>query len=536
MSLPNLSRQFNVVGELALATFNMCWNERTNQMAYRAEDKDLVVIPYQNQPLFDWRSRIATLSRGQRWQLALAPLASMCILLALAVWVLKADHFLALDFVKLLVLSTASIVIACYTYLLFSVRDVILSDRFSLFAPLNSMRRRRPARSEKIASFAPTIVPLYNRIFWNDLLEVSIADQPYKAGEHRFCLNLTRKSGSELSLPIRNIPKESIDLLSREIEKNAPFCRNLSQLAEIGRFQDYERGTLPGVTYEQLWETLITRRIEATSFAPLKPNNKLKNGRLTVIRQIASGGFSSVYLVEEADGTKMILKEFVLPFSADKEIAAKAGEHFKREARLLTALRHEQIARVYDHFVEDGRNYLLMEYIRGRTLRQLVFDEGPQSEEKVLAYALQIADILQYLHGQAIAIVHRDLTPDNLIVSEYGKLYLIDFGSANEFTGAATGTLVGKHAYMAPEQVRGKSSPESDVYSFGQTIYYCLSACEPKALMSSRLSRSATPLLKKLDKLVQDCTELDLERRITLPKLTTDLLSSFTNSGLAIHD
>lgn len=194
-------------------------------------------------------------------------------------------------------------------------------------------------------------------------------------------------------------------------------------------------------------------------------------------------------------------------------------------------MRHKQIARVYDHFVEQGRHYLLIEQIRGRTLRQIVFEEGPQSEEKVLSYSIQIAEILDYLHNQELPIIHRDLTPDNLIVNEYGKLFLIDFGSANEFTGTATGTLVGKHAYMSPEQVRGKATPASDIYSFGQTICYCLSACDPKPLMSSSLPQAETTLSKKLNRVIQKCTELEEAKRFTLSELRESLLDYTKQEG-----
>jgi tRNA A-37 threonylcarbamoyl transferase component Bud32 len=409
---------------------------------------------------------------------------------------------------------------------MFGIRDVILSDETCLLFPTLLANQLRSSYKTNVWSRNRYLYAQANRIFWSDLLEISIVDRGLRNKCHNFKLRFERKSGSTLEVPIENIPKDSIALLSAQIEKRAPFCRNVSQLAEVGRFQDYQRGLLPGVMYNQLWESLTAKRIDATSFAPLVPNYKLQAGRLTVVRQIASGGFSAVYLAEEPDGTKVILKEFVLPYSADNELAKKAAEHFARESRLLTALRHEQIARVYDHFVEDGRNYLLLEYIKGNTLRQIIFNDGPLSESKVLSYAIQIAQILEFLHGQSVPIIHRDLTPDNLIVSDYGKLYLIDFGSANEFTGAATGTLVGKHAYMSPEQIRGKATPLSDVYSFGQTLYYCLTGSEPKPLMSSRLPQPQTKLSNKLDEVIQRCTELEDQKRIALPGLIGQLIDS----------
>ena len=188
---------------------------------------------------------------------------------------------------------------------------------------------------------------------------------------------------------------------------------------------------------------------------------------------------------------------------------------------------------MYDHFVEDNRNYLLIEYIQGQTLRQIMHEDGQQTEEKVLSFAIQIAEILQYLHNQEIPIIHRDLTPDNLILSPRGKLFLIDFGSANEFVGAATGTLVGKHAYMAPEQIRGKATPASDIYSFGQTIYYCLSGCDPLPLLPSSIAQPPTNLAGVLNSLIKQCTNLEAEQRPKLSEILTSLLSYGCQPGVS---
>jgi tRNA A-37 threonylcarbamoyl transferase component Bud32 len=510
-----------------------------NRFAYRPLERDLVVIPYRNGPVAEIRSRLNSLSVTTRWTIAAPFLLLSIIFNCLALSSQLGQIHNASQILFLITYGGCALAVAWVIYLLFGVKDVILTDQLSLVVPTVwlwpeiASTKGSKYRQEKTKDKEHSRATLdqqdyllgYRRIFWSELVELSVVDRPDGTGQTCFYLRLERKSGLELYVPLRNIPKESIALLAREIEKNAPFCRNLSQMAEVGRFQDYQDRLLPGVTYDQLWESLTTKTIGATSFAPLKPNCKLQNGRLTIVRQIASGGFSAVYLTEEADGAKFILKEFVLPFGADQEIADKAGEHFSREARFLKALRHKQIARVYDHFIEESRNYLLIEYIRGRSLRQLVFEEGPQAAETVLSFAIQIAEILEYLHRQPIPIIHRDLTPENLIVSEYGTLFLIDFGSANEFVGAATGTLVGKHAYMPPEQIRGKATPSSDIYALGQTIYYCLTACEPKALMTSSLARSESALAKKVDEIIRRCTELEAERRMTLTEVVEALLA-----------
>lgn len=512
MDIQVITVPFNVLKALA----KLGWTSRFNQLAYRQEEQDIVAIPYRNEPLFSLRARLMTLLKWQKWVAASYLLLATYILLSLTVSncavILKSwqtVNFLAFFFGAL-----GSAMAAVVLYLYFGVRDYILTDQFTMTIPVS-----RGVKYKKQKGRITPVVNYPNRIYWSDLEELSIIDEPSKKTGSRFYLKLSRKSGYDTEIPLRNVPKASIEIVARQIEKYAPFCRNLSQMAEISRFQDFEQGLLPGVKYDQLWQSLTAKSIGATSFAPLQPNSKLQNGRLTIVRQIASGGFSAVYLAEETDGTKFILKEFVLPFAADQLIAQKASEHFAREARFLKTLRHDQIAKVYDHFIEADRNYLSMEYIYGPTLKQLVFEQGPLKEEKVLSIAIQIAQILEYLHNQKVPIIHRDLTPDNLILSKYGKVFLIDFGSANEFLGAATGTLIGKHAYMSPEQIRGKATPASDIYSFGQTIFYCLSGSEPTPLMSARLNQSETKLAKRLNQVIENCTELEDKKRSTLPEV-----------------
>ena len=90
-----------------------------------------------------------------------------------------------------------------------------------------------------------------------------------------------------------------------------------------------------------------------------------------------------------------------------------------------------------------------------------------------------------YLHGHDPVILHRDLTPDNIVVGEDGQMRLIDFGAARQFLDGITGTMIGKQCYMSPEQIRGQASPRSDVYAFGCTLNFLLTGAEPRALTQS---------------------------------------------------
>ena len=168
------------------------------------------------------------------------------------------------------------------------------------------------------------------------------------------------------------------------------------------------------------------------------------------------------------------------------ESREKALSMFKKEAAILAKLNHEDIAKIYDHFVENERHYMILEYISGEDLRRLVARRGPLSERVVYRWAKQLAEILVYLESHTPPVVHRDLTPENLVLRGDGKLALIDFGAANEFIGTLTGTVVGKQGYISPEQFRGKAECKSDVYSLGCTLHFLLTAEEPEALEVSQ--------------------------------------------------
>ncbi len=265
--------------------------------------------------------------------------------------------------------------------------------------------------------------------------------------------------------------------------------------------------------YTEMWEEELTRRFGATNFIPLEPERKVAGGRFTVERQLAFGGFSAIYLVRDPGNRQFVLKEAVVPEDAETAMHTEAIRLFDREAGLLATLQHPQIARVYDNFVDQGRHYLVLEYIQGQDLRKYVRQHGAQSEQKVVCWGIQIAEIIAYLHGQTTPIIHRDISPDNLIVDDAGLIHLIDFGASNLFLGTATGTMIGKQAYMSAEQLRGKATTKSDLYGFGCTLHYLLTAKDPEALMVSKPSSILPNINPKLDALVSKCTSLEANDR-----------------------
>lgn len=319
----------------------------------------------------------------------------------------------------------------------------------------------------------------------------------------------------------------SLNIWGQRIEQD-PEIRLLQE-----KFSNHKLG-LQESSFTRIWEEEMNRRFSSTSFVPLQPGQELQNGRLMVVKQLAFGGMAAIYLCQVNKTDLVVLKEFAVP-GIDSELQAKARELFEREARILLKLSHPCLARVHDYFVESGRTYLLLDYIPGTDLRQLVLQNGRQPESLVVQWARQVATILKYLHAQQPPVVHRDLTPDNVLLSASERIMLIDFGAANEFVGAATGTLVGKESFIAPEQFRGDAEPRSDIYSLGATLYYLLTAEEPQPLSQSFPREKNPEISAWMNDLVADCTACETEQRIASADALKLRLSMYTPeiAGLA---
>ena len=331
------------------------------------------------------------------------------------------------------------------------------------------------------------------------------------------------RDGDNYQVKCKSLKSVDLEQLLLAIEvwaEKAVWSTKLSEFRD--ELSNRNRG-LSGPSYTQLWEEELGRRFNSTTFVPLEPGNKLRSGTIQVTRQLAFGGFSSVYLAEDDRAGTVVLKESV--FAADDKDPAqrKALELFQREAVLLAKLQHPQIARIIDHFVEASRNYLVIEYLEGETLRQLVRRLGRRPESKVIAWAKQMAGILLYLHSQNPPIIHRDFTPDNLILRNDDSLVLIDFGAANQFLGSATGTLLGKPAYMAVEQVKGKATPASDLYALGCTLYFLLVGHDPETLAVAPPRLQTCELSEALNALIVNLTSTEANSRPDAREVLSEL-------------
>jgi serine/threonine protein kinase len=219
---------------------------------------------------------------------------------------------------------------------------------------------------------------------------------------------------------------------------------------------------------------------------PLKPGNLLRD-RYIVREVIGTGGMGSIYLAEDnrLPGRMCALKEVHQEGSMTQELRDQARAQFYREASVLARLDHPNLPKVSDYFSEDEQDYLVMDYVPGEDLRSLMQQARkkgkmlPQTD--VLRWAAQIADALEYLHGQDPPVIHRDIKPSNLKLTPSGLVKLVDFGLVKQMVpDEMTVTVIqgrGTALYAPLEQYggdAGHTDPRSDIYSFAATLYHLL--------------------------------------------------------------
>ena len=224
--------------------------------------------------------------------------------------------------------------------------------------------------------------------------------------------------------------------------------------------------------------------------AKLKPLEEgvILNGRYEIVRKIGGGGMGAVYLANDRNlgGVLRAVKEMVQSY-IESDQQDKAISDFKRESMLLTSLDHPAIPTIYDYFFDEkeARFYLVMKYISGGDLagRLRAAPEGRVDEKSVTEWAIQVADVLDYLHKHEPPIVYRDLKPANVMIDgNSGRVMLIDFGIARWVNKEEKGvTAVGTMGYAPPELFSGNVEARSDIYSLGSTMFHLLTGADPQS-------------------------------------------------------
>jgi serine/threonine-protein kinase len=204
----------------------------------------------------------------------------------------------------------------------------------------------------------------------------------------------------------------------------------------------------------------------------------LFDGRYRISRKLGSGGMANVYLAQDEHlGRRVAIKILDDRHARDEQFV----ERFRREAQHAAGLSHPNIVSIYDRGEAEGTYYIAMEYVEGRTLKELLVARGPSPLGIAIDYTRQILSALRFAHRNGI--VHRDIKPHNVIVDGEGRVKVMDFGIAR--AGAASqmteaGSIIGTAQYLSPEQARGAPVDQtSDLYSTGIVLYELLTGTVP---------------------------------------------------------
>jgi tRNA A-37 threonylcarbamoyl transferase component Bud32 len=301
------------------------------------------------------------------------------------------------------------------------------------------------------------------------------------------------------------------------------------------RVQDLVVGTsvMQAPRYTQMWFELLTDKMPRKRLGALASGDKLQSGSIEVRSRLKSGGQANVYVAEK-DGAEVVLKEFILSHAdAVGALVESAGE-FETESTLLSELKHEHIVEMLDFFAEDRRLYIVLERIAGSSLREHVKTNGPLSEEQTIAVALQVSEVLEYLHSQSPSVVHRDIAPDNVMLSPDGSIKVIDFSLAAAKKSRRTTSTMGKHSYAPPEQLREQPCPQSDIYALGATMYFLLTGTDPRPITQSDVLAKRGDISPELAGIIKHATELDVENRYSDIKWLRLELQKLKESGVLV--
>jgi serine/threonine protein kinase len=239
----------------------------------------------------------------------------------------------------------------------------------------------------------------------------------------------------------------------------------------------------------------------------------LLGGRYRIVEVVGKGGFGAVYKAndERFQGRRIVAIKEMSDAHLSPVDRGRALKDFRQEADLLVQLKHPNLPDVSDFFEESGKAYLVMEFIEGKTLEKVQDDAGgPLDEKLVMSWALQLCNVLSYLHTQPQPIVFRDLKPSNVMVTKNGQVKLIDFGIARIFksTAARDTTTLGSRGYAPLEQYgRGQSDARSDIYALGATLYDLLTKNVPADAPTRRINPLAFEKPRQLNPRISKDTE-----------------------------
>ncbi|WP_096607842.1 protein kinase domain-containing protein [Calothrix sp. NIES-2100] len=250
-----------------------------------------------------------------------------------------------------------------------------------------------------------------------------------------------------------------------------------------------------------------------------------------ILDTLGEGGSGTTYLAQDLKSSQQVALKVL---SLHRMTDWKMMELFEREAEILSHLNHLSIPQYLGYFqietLEDRYFYIVQQLAEGKTLAALVESGWRTSEDEVRRIAIQILEILVYLHSLKPPVVHRDIKPQNIIRRDDGQVFLVDFGAVKHtyYTTFMRGsTVVGTYGYMAPEQFRGQAVPATDLYALGATLLSLLTHCSPADLESDGLKINFRPRVEISDEFadwLEKMLEPDTEDRFPSAQKALDVL------------
>ena len=245
----------------------------------------------------------------------------------------------------------------------------------------------------------------------------------------------------------------------------------------------------------------------------------LLDGKYKILNKIGQGGMSIVYLaMNEKANKQWAVKEMRKEKNKNYEVMKQS---LITETNLLKELKHPYLPSIADIIENDDTIIIVMDYVEGRPLSDILLEEGTIDEDKVVDYAIQLCDVLDYLHSQKPPIIYRDLKPANIMLRPDGKITLIDFGTARKYNydSVSDTTCLGTIGYAAPEQFAGETlrqtDARTDIYNLGATMYHLLTGVNPSEPPYELypIRRWDESLSNGLEKIILRATRKDPDKR-----------------------
>lgn len=274
----------------------------------------------------------------------------------------------------------------------------------------------------------------------------------------------------------------------------------------------------------------------------LQPGQVLQS-RYRILGIIGMGGMGAVYQARDLhfpNVPRLCAVKEMINIAQDQQLREQTIKNFEREAEILATLNHPSIPQIYDYFSFGDRAYLVQEYIQGRDLEALLNSiEGFLSVEHVRQWAIEICEVLNYLHGHSPEpIVFRDMKPSNVMIDQHQRVRLIDFGIAKQFQMGQQGTMIGTEGYSPPEQYKGMASPAGDIYALGATLHHLLTKRDPRleppfSFDQKPISAYNPNVPDAFAAVVMRALSYDADQRYSTAEAMKQSLMAVANGGLA---